>query len=85
MTQKERILGVLKEGGWHSVLELNAICWRYGARLWDLRQEGWNLEKRVSQNTGLEDWRLGDPEKWTPADAPATTPRRKSRQLALPV
>jgi len=63
VTQKERILQLLSDGDYHSTLELHAICWRYGARLWDLRQEGHALEKRRTADPAIEEWRLlGVPE-----------------------
>ena len=45
MTQKERILQLLREHPQSGVsnFELNQLCFRYGARLWDLRKEGHNI------------------------------------------
>lgn len=59
LSQKQRILNLLKDGRWHNVTELHAIAWRYGGRLFDLRQEGHLFEKRIGKN-GLEEWRLTD-------------------------
>lgn len=41
-TQKERIYDLLEERGEQGVtnIELNEICFRYGGRLHELRQEG---------------------------------------------
>jgi len=39
-TQTARILRVLKEEGQVTNAELNRICFRYGARLHELRREG---------------------------------------------
>ncbi len=57
-THKERILDLLSDGHWHDTIELHAICWRYGARLWDLRQAGYLLEKRQTADPHIEEWRL---------------------------
>lgn len=39
-----RILAFLQSHGSATNLELNAICFRYGARLFELRQAGWRIE-----------------------------------------
>jgi hypothetical protein len=57
-TQKERILALLSDGQWHDTIELHAICWRYGARLWDLRRDGYAFEKRRTADPRIEEWRL---------------------------
>ena len=57
-SQKDRILDLLSDGQWHDTVELHAICWRYGARLWDLRQAGYSLDKRQTANPHIEEWRL---------------------------
>ncbi|BCW78299.1 helix-turn-helix domain-containing protein [Arthrobacter sp. NicSoilC5] len=51
-TQKERILDLLEERGQQGVLniELNEICFRYGGRLHELRQEGYRI--RTTQVKG---------------------------------
>ena len=36
MTQCDRIRALLSDGRWHSMRELNRICYRYSARLYDL-------------------------------------------------
>ena len=46
MTQKQRILDLLSDHQYHSMRELNAICYRYGGRLHDLRQEGHVFEEK---------------------------------------
>jgi hypothetical protein len=57
-TQKEKIVALLSDGRWHSTIELHAICWRYGARLWDLRRDGYVFEKRRTPDPRIEEWRL---------------------------
>jgi hypothetical protein len=43
-TQCDKLLDLLKDGAWHPFMELNAICYRYGARLYDLKQRGYDHE-----------------------------------------
>jgi hypothetical protein len=64
MTQKQKIIELLSDGGWHCSRELHQIAWRFGARLWDLRNEGYKFEKRScdcigGNKTKFEDWKLG--------------------------
>ena len=44
---------------WHTNAELNRICFRYGARLWELKHEdGYLIEKRnVPRKPGLVEYR----------------------------
>ena len=46
MTQKQQIQELLEDGAWHHMSELNSICYRYSARLYDLEREGYKWEKR---------------------------------------
>lgn len=49
MSQREKILNVLEDRGPAGVLniELNeGVCYRYGARLLELRKEGYNIVTR---------------------------------------
>ena len=59
MTQKDRIVELLRDMGWHTNAELNRICFRYGARLWELKHEdGYIIEKRnVPKKPGLVEYR----------------------------
>jgi hypothetical protein len=57
-THKEKIVALLSDRRWHSTVELHAICWRYGARLWDLRRDGYVFEKRRTPDPRIEEWRL---------------------------
>ena len=45
LTKREQILQLLMDGKWHSNAELSKITPRYGARLKELRDEGWIIEK----------------------------------------
>jgi hypothetical protein len=53
-----RILHLLSDKKYHSVLELHKICWRYGARLHELRKDGHTFIKRKDKNNNLEEWKL---------------------------
>ena len=50
VTQKDRILAALGCGGWVSNIILNGICFRYGARIYELRKEGYDIEKVADKN-----------------------------------
>ncbi|MDH4127335.1 MAG: hypothetical protein OEV44_01180 [Spirochaetota bacterium] len=58
MTQKDKLLQLLQKGSWVTVQQMQTIAWRYGARLHDLRVEGYEFEKRKQKNSRLEEWRL---------------------------
>lgn len=45
-TKEQRIFAVLCDGAWHHMRELNAIAFRYGGRLHDLRKQGHCIETR---------------------------------------
>jgi hypothetical protein len=66
LSQKWRILKILWDCKWHRVDELHEICWRYGARLWDLRREGFVFDKSRCQATRLERWKLINKTKMRP-------------------
>lgn len=59
LSQKARILKLLGDGKWHSVVQLHGIAWRYGARLHEARREGVKMEKRRTVKCGavIEFWR----------------------------
>lgn len=44
---KREVLAALRAGPKTNV-ELNAICFRYGARIYELRHEGWTIDKRCT-------------------------------------
>ncbi len=54
MTQKNAILEYLRAGNTLTPLEaLNKFgCFRLGARIWDLKQEGWNIESKLIELNG---------------------------------
>lgn len=58
-TDCELVLAILSDGAWHNAEELHdRVCWRYGARLFNLRERGVVMEKRTSEFNGLDEWRL---------------------------
>jgi len=83
-THKQRILDLLADRQWHSTPELNAICWSFGQRLWDLRREGYAFEKRVKQTRPrIEEWRLiAMPSAMAEELAPAPIPQRRRAVVA---
>lgn len=56
-TQKERLL-VLLRLGWVSNVRLNRICFRYGARIFELREAGYNIVKKHQGQHGLVYYKL---------------------------
>ena len=44
--QRDRILALLQAAGARGVTNraLNEVCFRYGGRLFELRQQGWEIE-----------------------------------------
>jgi hypothetical protein len=69
MTQAEHILSHLKSKG--PISPLIALreygCFRLGARIWDLRRDGWPIDRdMVSTETGkrVALYRIGPREKW---------------------
>lgn len=57
-SQKEIIIALLSDRQWHTTAELNDICFRYGARLWDLRHEGYVFDEQRIGNGPLWRWKL---------------------------
>ena len=48
MNQKEKLLNLLKDGEWHSNIEvLNDLhIWRVSARIFNLREDGYQIETK---------------------------------------
>jgi hypothetical protein len=65
MTQKEIILKRLNEGTWFSTVECvrDFHILRLGARIWDLRKEGYEIEERRVESTSYSEYRLRPPRK----------------------
>jgi hypothetical protein len=55
LSQTAKILRLLKTNGEATNVQLNKICYRYSARISDLRQEGWVIVS-VKEKNGL--WRF---------------------------
>jgi Helix-turn-helix domain len=77
MTQKEIILKRLNEGTWFSTVECvrDFHILRLGARIWDLRKEGYEIEERRVEGTAYSEYRLRPARKieLPPAFKPKTT------------
>jgi hypothetical protein len=52
LTAKERVLEMLQAQGEATNVELNAVALRYGARIFDLRKEGYDITTE-SKGNGL--------------------------------
>ena len=65
-TQCERILEVLADGEWHTAfMFLSMGIPRYGARIWELKERGFQLEKRTrSRKHGNARRRTYDQWRW---------------------
>ena len=60
-TYKEKIFTKLKQGGWVSNRALNKVCFRYSARIHELREEGHVIEKkRAIHNPNLFYYKLSE-------------------------
>ena len=82
MTKKEKILQLLRDGKWHSTVELNQICFRYGARLHELKKEGYFFEKKKAPwNRNIELWRLV----LEPRDYKTELKRQEPEEYGVPV
>jgi hypothetical protein len=48
LTQKQRVLRALRAAGPQGVTnaQLNSICFRYGARIFELRREGYDIRQK---------------------------------------
>jgi hypothetical protein len=60
MTQKQIILKRLNEGTWFSMVECvrDFHILRIGARIWDLRQERYDIEERKVEGKSRSEYRL---------------------------
>jgi len=56
MSHKAQILAHLQKG--LPITPLDALnlfgCFRLGARIWDLRHDGWNIKKTTKETTGRD-------------------------------
>lgn len=60
MTQNQRVLERLKTGAWLSAVEAirEMYITRLGARVWDLRKMGYEIEERRVQGKPYSEYRL---------------------------
>jgi hypothetical protein len=60
MTQKDQILARLQKGTWFSTVECvrDFHILRLGARIWDLRAEGYQIEERRVEGKAFSEYRL---------------------------
>ena len=47
--QTSRILRELRDKRFVTNIDLNKICYRYGARIHELRKEGWNIQREYER------------------------------------
>jgi hypothetical protein len=55
-SQKDKIKSLLSDGHWHSFNELNRICYRYSARLLDLKNDG--IPHEIKKVSGINYYRI---------------------------
>jgi Helix-turn-helix domain len=81
-SQKERILALLREAGHQGVsnLRLNLVCFRYGARLHELRAEGYRIETISSANKSLGSCCKSSRESFSSYAGRIVAPRRDRRR-----
>lgn len=60
--QKTRILEHLKANREVTNIDLNKICYRYGARINELRKDGWNIQREYWRPGIHRYWLVGDRE-----------------------
>ena len=81
--QRERILRLLRERGPEGVsnVELNQVGYRYGARLWELRKQGFSIQT-IREGESLSRFVLvSEPEQ--PKRLPKYCPGPRQERLAL--
>lgn len=62
LTQTKQILNLLKKRRYVTNIELNKICYRYSARIHELRSEGWDIEKDQIKKGVFRYWLVKDNE-----------------------
>jgi helix-turn-helix protein len=85
-SQRERILSLLRSRGSSGAtnLELNAICFRYGARIFELRKAGFDIKTRREGETEFRFVLVGEPE--NPKSLPTFEQRRRREEAgAMPL
>jgi hypothetical protein len=55
LTNLDRLIGVLKDGQWHSGDELaRKVSWRFGHTVFEARKKGYSIEKRKVAHNQFE-------------------------------
>ena len=55
LTHKDALFALMQDGRWHHMAEMQRVGgWRYGARLHELKNQGWQYEKRSVGNDVFE-------------------------------
>jgi Helix-turn-helix domain len=89
-SQRDRILALLRDRGPEGIsnIELNVLCFRYGARIWELRRIGFEIDTiRIGDGMfrfvfrGEPSEAAGDPRPDRPPHPPASS--RTARTLPL--
>ena len=48
LSKRDALLALLSDGRWHSARELTEVAgWRYSARLHELREDGYKIERQT--------------------------------------
>jgi len=55
-TQEAKILRLLKGNGFVTNIDLNKVAFRYSARIYTLRREGWNIQKEYEKPGLVRYW-----------------------------
>jgi hypothetical protein len=61
--QRKQILKLLKTRPYVTNVDLNRICYRYSARIHELKKEGWNI-KREYWKPGVHKYSLAEPKEY---------------------
>jgi hypothetical protein len=84
MTQKDRILERLNTGEWLSAVQASREMYimRLGARIWDLKTEGYEIEERRVDGKAFSEYRLRPARKieLPPAFAPSQPKETQTTQ-----
>ena len=60
--QTAKIIRLLRSGRYVTNADLNAICFRYSARIHELRNEGWDIQKHYVKPGLYRYWVNEEPE-----------------------
>lgn len=60
-TQTQKILNLLKDNSYVTNIQLNRICYRYSARIHELRNEGYEIEREYEKPGVWRYWLVYEP------------------------